>query len=325
MTALKGKQLLDKIQRKIKDPDYNSYDELNEAQEWIAQQSRYTWLRDSNTNAVALISGTREYGLNLANIRAIQQIWIAPVSTTSAGRVATVTLTGTDPVAITTNIAHGASTGDKVTFANVGGTTELNGNTYTITKTSNTAFTLDGTNSALFTAYTSRGDVSLFTTTDTQWKLMQETQAKKFEDEVKGYSSSVATDDSITITTTTSQADTTRSSITWFYYLKTSTTAPFWKIVITPTPSQAYKVRVDYIRIQDEITETGYPDIPFAYTNTLLNYAAGLILLRSEEDSLYRLGTNYIKMAERDVMRLVWDSQANRTKDIDRRKRAWIK
>ena len=325
MTTLKGKQLLDRLQRKIKDPQYSSYDELTEAQEWIARQTSYTWLRESNTNAVSLISGTREYGLNVANLRSITQMWIAPTSTTTAGSVAGITLSGTTAVSIKTNIAHGAVTDDKVTFANVGGTSELNGNTYTITKTDTTNFTLNGTNSSSFTAWTSGGDVSLFTTTDTNWQLMVETPEKLFEDKVKGYTSSTTTNNAIKVTASTSETDTTRTSLVWYYRLKVSTTAPFWKIIITPTPSQSYKIRVDYIRIQDAITETGFADVPFAYNFMLLNYAAGLILQRSENQLEVALGMRYMAEAEKDILKIVWDSQKNRTDNIDRRKRAWIR
>jgi len=49
---------------------------------------------------------------------------------------------------------HQYSTGDEVTFFSVGGTTELNGNTYTITKVDADNFTLDGTDGDDFTAFT---------------------------------------------------------------------------------------------------------------------------------------------------------------------------
>jgi len=53
--------------------------------------------------------------------------------------------------------SHGFSTGDVVYFLSVGGTTELNANSYTITKTDADNFTLDGTDGDDFTAYTSGG------------------------------------------------------------------------------------------------------------------------------------------------------------------------
>jgi len=55
---------------------------------------------------------------------------------------------------------HGYSTGDSLSFRNVGGATELNGNTYTITKIDTNYFYLDDTDIADFTDYTSGGTVS---------------------------------------------------------------------------------------------------------------------------------------------------------------------
>ena len=70
--------------------------------------------------------------------------------------VAGITLTGSDPVSVTVT-GHPFNTGESVTFASVGGTTELNGNSYTITDTGANSFTLDGTDSSAFSAWTSGG------------------------------------------------------------------------------------------------------------------------------------------------------------------------
>jgi hypothetical protein len=67
-----------------------------------------------------------------------------------------ITLSGSNPVSINMN-THPFATGEQVSFAGVGGTTELNGNTYTITVTDANNFTLDGTDSSAFTAWTSGG------------------------------------------------------------------------------------------------------------------------------------------------------------------------
>lgn len=323
---LKGSQILDVVRRKISDASYMTYDDINEAQEWLAREGSFTWLRESNTNAVSLISGTSVYGLSHSNMRAIQSLWIAPTSTTSAGVVSAITLTGTSVVSITTNVVHGASTGDKVTFANVGGTTELNGNTYTITKTDTKNLTLDGTNSTLFTAWTSGGNVSLFTETSTAWSFMQETTARGYEDKVQEYSTSTTTNDSIIVTTTTAEVATTRTDIKWYYYLDTSTdSAQFWKIHITPTPSKSYKVKADYIRLQTEVTPTSYPDIPFGYYPALINYTAFLALIREENQFKQNLALKYESMAKADTLKMVWDSQKNRTSNIDKRRQLWQK
>lgn len=85
---------------------------------------------------------------------------LTPVSSISA---AVSGVTNANPCAITTGAAHGFSTGDRVNFDGVGGTTELNTGTYTITVTSPTSFTLNGVNSTAFGVYTSGGTVTRVT------------------------------------------------------------------------------------------------------------------------------------------------------------------
>lgn len=70
-----------------------------------------------------------------------------------------VTLAAGDPVKLTIT-GHGLVTGDYVSAADVGGTTELNGNGYLVTKVDADNFTLDGTNASNFTAYTSGGVIT---------------------------------------------------------------------------------------------------------------------------------------------------------------------
>lgn len=70
-----------------------------------------------------------------------------------------ITLVDGDPVKITIT-AHGLVTGDYVYADGVGGTTELNGEGYIVTKVDADNFTLDGTNAGNFTAYTSGGTVT---------------------------------------------------------------------------------------------------------------------------------------------------------------------
>lgn len=76
---------------------------------------------------------------------------------------ATITgITLSNPISVTTDAAHGFLTGDKVRFRNVVGTTELNGNDYTITKTGSTTFTLDGINGTSgYTAFSTIGFVAM--------------------------------------------------------------------------------------------------------------------------------------------------------------------
>ena len=70
------------------------------------------------------------------------------------------TITGiaqpTNPTEIT-SVNHGLSTGAVVTIASVGGMTQLNGNSYTITVIDANTFSLDGIDNAAFGAYTSGG------------------------------------------------------------------------------------------------------------------------------------------------------------------------
>lgn len=61
-----------------------------------------------------------------------------------------------NPGVITTSAAHNLKDGMRVTISGVGGMTELNGNTYTVTVLTTTTFSL-GTNTSSYTTYTSGG------------------------------------------------------------------------------------------------------------------------------------------------------------------------
>lgn len=76
--------------------------------------------------------------------------------------VLNITLSGTNPVQITTISAHGLTTDDRVTFKDITGTTELNSNEYTVTVSDSVTFTLQGTDSSNFSAYVSGGTVYFF-------------------------------------------------------------------------------------------------------------------------------------------------------------------
>ena len=71
--------------------------------------------------------------------------------------------TKANPGSITV-VGHGRSTGDEVGFLNVGGMTELNGNSYTITVVDSDTFTI-GVDTSAFTTYVSGGDAHLNTDT----------------------------------------------------------------------------------------------------------------------------------------------------------------
>jgi Flp pilus assembly protein TadG len=74
---------------------------------------------------------------------------------TSGGQVC---VTSNCPVTITSN-AHGFANGAYVYITDVGGMTELNGNTYTVASATTNTFQLSGTNGSNFSAHTSGGNV----------------------------------------------------------------------------------------------------------------------------------------------------------------------
>lgn len=72
----------------------------------------------------------------------------------------TITLaTRTNPVVIT-SAAHGFSNGDRVRIRSVGGMTQLNNNTYTVTAATAATFALSGVNGTGYSNYTSGGNVT---------------------------------------------------------------------------------------------------------------------------------------------------------------------
>lgn len=73
--------------------------------------------------------------------------------------ISTIVLSGSTPVEIQTGSDHDLQTGDQVWIQDVVGTTEVNQQVWTVTRNSSTSFDLNGTNSSLFTAYSSGGIV----------------------------------------------------------------------------------------------------------------------------------------------------------------------
>lgn len=85
---------------------------------------------------------------------------VTPVSSISAAVSAA---TNANPCLVTTGAAHGFTTLDAVDFVSVGGMTELNTGTYTVTVVSPTTFTI-GVNSTAFGVYTAGGTVTRVST-----------------------------------------------------------------------------------------------------------------------------------------------------------------
>ena len=231
MTVLRGKQILDKIRAKTSDVSYGSYDEINEALDWIAKQTHYTWLRKQSTSAVGLTSGTNEYTINLVNVRVLTDVWIK------------------------------------------------------------------GTSSDYY-------------------KLMEELPARLFEEKVAHAS---LNEDN----TNTSDDD------RWYYNLLagsvTSGGGAFGRIKVTPTPDTTYTIRVDYIKNVEEVGPETIPDLPNGYVHTLINLASGYILERNEDQIKARRGAQLVRRAEDSLVKLTWDSQNNRTIDIDKKPQPWLK
>ena len=107
----------------------------------------YTITVDSPTSFV--LNGTMYNGSNFGTfIPGTGEVYTTALSRT----ISDISLTGTN-VEVTTSSSHGFNTGDSVTFSALPSTTELEGNTYTITRTSTTTFTLDDTDPSTFSAY----------------------------------------------------------------------------------------------------------------------------------------------------------------------------
>ncbi len=82
--------------------------------------------------------------------------------------VSGITLSGTDPVSVEV-LDHGRVTDDEVKFADVVGTTLLNGNTYPVTLTDADNFTLQDTDSSDYSVYTSGGTIGTGLAIENYW------------------------------------------------------------------------------------------------------------------------------------------------------------
>jgi hypothetical protein len=323
MAILKGKDILDRVRRKTKNESYGSFDEINEAQMLIAEKSSFWWLRKSNIVGAGLEASTKEYDLNLSDVQTIENIWVAASSTTSVGDIEGITLSGSNPVSIQIT-AHGLTTGRQILPTDTVGTTEINDNIYRVTVTDVDNFTLDGTDSSNFIAWSSGGSIVKYDINDGTWELMTEAPSQLFESDVRNNTDEVWTVTSGVVTVSTTSADSSRSDVKWSYYLKGGD-APFGKFVVSPTPSAAYKIKVDYIRLPVEITEEIKPDIPTAYHTLLIDWASGIILM-DEEDEKGKIakGKRLIEKSKSRLLKLVMNSAANRAGAVDRPSIPWI-
>lgn len=324
MTIYTGKTILDRVRRKIKSDDYGSYEEINEAQSWIARKTSFNWLRKDNILGSGLVADTKEYDLNLGSVRRILSIFIAKAeSTDTTNSVTGITLSSTDPVSITI-VAHGLTTGRQGVFSSVGGTTELNDNTYKITKVDANTFTLQGTDSSDFTAWTSAGTFSSWDVDDAAWDLMIETPLESFEQAVKTNTNLTSSVNTGTVVITTTELESQKVLDVWTYKLMGGDSNPFMKMVVSPTPTTTYKIKINYIREVTEISEDVVPDIPVSYIDALTLLSASFILERSESEFDVSLSKRYRVDAESMFTELVNDSHANRAGGIDRPATPWL-
>jgi PKD repeat protein len=88
----------------------------------------------------------------------IVKVWPDKTTITTIA-ISGITLVSGSEVNVITSAAHGLITGDKVIMSSVLGTTEINNRVYTITVVDTTNFTLDGTDSDDYTAWTSGGTI----------------------------------------------------------------------------------------------------------------------------------------------------------------------
>jgi hypothetical protein len=98
-------------------------------------------------------------------------------------------VTKANPGVVTTREEHGLSTGDTVTISGVGGMTQLNGNTYTVTVISSTTFSI-GTNTSGYGTYLALGECRI---PETSWNYRKgrigqvETDSNGFRSELMGF------------------------------------------------------------------------------------------------------------------------------------------
>jgi len=323
MTIQTGKRILDRVRRKIKQDDYVSYEEINEAQSWIARKTAFSWLRASSILGSGLVDETKEYDLNLGSVRSITGLWIAKADTTdTTNDITGVTLSGTDPVQLTI-VAHGLATGRQGVPSDLAGSTELNDNTYKITNVDADNFTLQGTDSSDFSAWTSGGTFGSWDINDGSWDLMIESPPQLFETRVKQNTNLTSGVSTGTVVVSTTEVESAKVLDYWTYQLMGGDSNPFMKMLVSPTPTTTYKIKVTYIKEVTEISEDTVPDIPVSYVDALVFLSASFILERATDKADVALSERYRRKGESMFNDLVNDSQRNRAGGVDRPPAVW--
>jgi hypothetical protein len=142
---------------------------------------------------------------------------------------------------------------------------------------------------------------------DARYRLLEEVPPELFEVEVRRNQD-------------TNGVDTTSKPL---YYKIMGGQVP--RIEITPTPDQAYTVRVDYIRTTETITIDGNVNLPENYFDSVAKYAASLVLRRVSDPERKNLGAIYEAEAFSEFSDLVRDTFNNRTFDLGIKPRSWMR
>jgi len=150
-------------------------------------------------------------------------------------------------------------------------------------------------------------DVSVKGGNDARWKQLTEVDPRLFEIKVREAQDLNAED------------NTTKPV---YYKLEGG---PNYKLSISPTPDQAYSVKLSVIDSTPEIKIDSDVNIPSDYIDTVAMLAASYIMGRSSSEQTQREGIQLQAEAFSEFDNLVTDAHHNRTKDIDRTPIAWMK
>ena len=142
---------------------------------------------------------------------------------------------------------------------------------------------------------------------DARWKLLEEAPPLLFENEVRRNQDLNATDN---------------TSKPLFYKLEGG---PHYTMEVTPTPDQAYSVRLNFIESTPEIKIDTEVNLPSDYMDTVAMLSAGYVLERSTDQQRQQYGFLLIGRATGEFESLTRDSHKNRTQTIDRTPQTWMK